>query len=241
MCIINGENATITASLPSVTAYGCGNEIDIMNNSCGYGTAVSGEYFLCLADGDGTCPDGCTLKLSEELVQGNTYTISYFDRGWDENGCCPPGVPLEVGVYHRSCYTGNRGIYKPGANGKRLESAHILICCPKQWRLYQFTGSHRQHTMDTHRFADDLGGCPPPTTLLVNHNHRHYSDIKMESGAGSCFLCYKDKASGTSAWTGAATSLNHVLLSTLDPSTKYVCRVKTILQYRNLISNPYGL
>jgi hypothetical protein len=98
LCIINGSNEYINNNVLGVTAYGCANEIDLMNNTCGYGTAISGKYFLCLSNGDGTCTDAVNLKLNRKLVQGQTYTICYFDRGYDVNGCCPPGSPLEIGI-----------------------------------------------------------------------------------------------------------------------------------------------
>src|ERR1043165_10127431 len=62
-CIINGSNATITANLSNSNAYGVGQEIDLMNNGCGYGTAYSGNYFLCLANSSGTSPDAITLTF----------------------------------------------------------------------------------------------------------------------------------------------------------------------------------
>src|SRR6185295_12555999 len=97
-CIINAYNAYITSNVTGLDAYGCGNEMDLMNNTCGYGTAYAGDYFLWLANSSGICPDACTLQLDAPLVSGNSYTISYYDRGWDQYGCCPPGVPLEIGV-----------------------------------------------------------------------------------------------------------------------------------------------
>ncbi len=97
-CIINGSNTVITNNLFNAVAYGIGNEIDLMNNTCGYGTAYSGNYFICLANSSGFSPDGITLALNAPLVAGNTYTLYYYDRGYDVFGCCPPGVPLEVGI-----------------------------------------------------------------------------------------------------------------------------------------------
>lgn len=97
-CIVNGTNSYITSNVTGIEAYGCGEEIDLMDNTCGYGTSYAGDYFLCLANSSGTCPDACTMQLDAPLVAGNSYTISYYDRGWDEYSCCPPGVPLEIGV-----------------------------------------------------------------------------------------------------------------------------------------------
>src|SRR6185503_1791501 len=40
------------------------------------------------------------------LVSGQAYTLYYHDRGYDVYGCCPPGVPIEVGI---STTSGSQG------------------------------------------------------------------------------------------------------------------------------------
>ena len=97
-CIVNGSNNVITANVLATTAFGCAGEIDLMNNFCGWGLAKSGSYFLCLANGNRHCGDACNLELTANLIAGNTYTISYFDRGYDTDKCCKPSVALEVGI-----------------------------------------------------------------------------------------------------------------------------------------------
>jgi hypothetical protein len=44
-CIVNGNNNIISTNVAGTTAYGCAGEIDLMYNSCGYGTALSGNIF----------------------------------------------------------------------------------------------------------------------------------------------------------------------------------------------------
>lgn len=97
-CMLNIPNAQLNSNLPDTEGYGLGNEIDLMDNFCGYGTAYTGNYFLCLANSTGTNPDACTFSLCLPMIQGNSYTLTYYDRGWYQQGCCPPGVPLEVGI-----------------------------------------------------------------------------------------------------------------------------------------------
>lgn len=97
-CIINGSNDVITSNVVATTAFGCAGEIDLMNNLCGWGLAKSGTYFLCLANGNRHCGDACNLELTANLIAGNTYTVSYFDRGYDVEKCCKPSVALEVGI-----------------------------------------------------------------------------------------------------------------------------------------------
>jgi len=97
-CFLNIPNSQLNSNLADADGYGVGNEIDLMDNLCGYGTAYTGNYFLCLANSTGTNPDACTFLLCLPLIQGNSYTLTYYDRAWYQQGCCPPGVPLEIGV-----------------------------------------------------------------------------------------------------------------------------------------------
>ena len=74
-CIVNGSNRLINANVAATTAYGCAGEIDLMNNDCGYGTAVSGQYFLCLSNAQGVCGDACNLQLTKNLAEYSTIML----------------------------------------------------------------------------------------------------------------------------------------------------------------------
>jgi hypothetical protein len=93
-CNYNMSNATFTSLMANSTAYGVQSQLDIMNNTCPYGTPQSGLWMVSLATNAGTT-DAFTTMLSAPLVAGNTYTMSFYDRG-DPN--YPPGVPIQIGI-----------------------------------------------------------------------------------------------------------------------------------------------
>ncbi len=93
-CNYNMSNATFTSLMANSTGYGVQNQLDIMNNTCPYGTPQNGLWMVSLATNGGTT-DAFTTRLSAPLVAGNTYTMSFYDRG-DPN--YPPGVPIQIGI-----------------------------------------------------------------------------------------------------------------------------------------------
>ena len=161
-CIVNGDNATITSNVTGIDAYGCGNEMDLMNNTCGYGTAYEGNYFLCFANGAYTCPDACTMQLDAPLVAGNTYTISYYDRGWDFY----QPVPLEVGV---STVAGTAGtiVYTSPAPTTGVWSQRVFsFVAPNSGQYISFAAEYN-NTRWTH--IDSLNiysGCSANITIV---------------------------------------------------------------------------
>lgn len=94
-CDYNMTNASFTAKMSNCTAYGGGGELDIMQTSCPYGPSQSGTWFAALAAPSGVT-DAFTMQLSAPLVSGTTYTMSFWDKG--DIGCCPPGMPVIIGV-----------------------------------------------------------------------------------------------------------------------------------------------
>ena len=93
-CNYNMSNATFTSLMANSTGYGVQSQLDIMNNTCPYGTPQNGLWMVSLATNAGTT-DAFTTMLSAPLVAGNTYTMSFYDRG-DPN--YPPGVPIQIGI-----------------------------------------------------------------------------------------------------------------------------------------------
>lgn len=94
-CDYNMSNATFTTKMANATAYGLGGELDIMQSTCPYGPSQSGTWFAALACPSGNT-DAFTMRLSAPLVMGVTYTLSFWDKG--DIGCCPPGMPVIIGV-----------------------------------------------------------------------------------------------------------------------------------------------
>jgi hypothetical protein len=82
-CLYNINNSTFNGSVNSCFAYGIGNQLDIVRSSCGYGLAQDGEWFVAMAvDISNTQNDAFSMTLSSPVTMGNTYTLSWVDRGW---------------------------------------------------------------------------------------------------------------------------------------------------------------
>lgn len=98
-CNYNISNATFNSLMANTVAYGMDQELDIMD-FCFYGTPHSGNWLVSLANGDGAAGtgDAFTMQLSAPLVAGTSYTLSYWDRGFNVSGCCPPGGRLQIGL-----------------------------------------------------------------------------------------------------------------------------------------------
>ncbi len=93
-CDYNMANATFTSKMANSTGYGVSNQLDIMNNTCPYGTPQNGSWMVSLATNAGNS-DAFTMMLSAPLVATTTYTMRFYDRG-DPN--YPPGVPIMIGI-----------------------------------------------------------------------------------------------------------------------------------------------
>lgn len=163
-CIINGDNAYITANVSDVTAYGLGNEIDLMDNGCGYGTSYNGTYFLCLANSSGNSPDACTMMLDVPLDSGNTYTVCYYDRGWDQFGCCPPGIPIEVGVSASANSQGTIVYTSPVPTTNVWSERVFSFVAPGNGQYISFQAQDNNMRW-THIDFIQLNACCAPTTL----------------------------------------------------------------------------
>ncbi len=94
VCDYNMANATWNTEMANSVAYGAGNELDIMQTSCPYGPSQNGTWFAALAFPTGS--DAFTMQLSAPLVAGTTYSMSFWDKG--DVACCPPGMPVVIGI-----------------------------------------------------------------------------------------------------------------------------------------------
>ncbi len=80
-CNFNITNASFNGMMNDCYAFGSADQLDIINNPCGYGTAEHGNQFVGLAvDITNTLTDGFSMELSAPLVAGNTYLLSFYNR-----------------------------------------------------------------------------------------------------------------------------------------------------------------
>ncbi len=99
-CNFNMSNAAFTSTMSNTVAYGVANQCDIINaanSSCsiGFGSSQSGNWFTALAVGISGDADAFTMELCCPLIAGNTYTMSFWDKG-AANEASPN--PIVIGV-----------------------------------------------------------------------------------------------------------------------------------------------
>ena len=90
---INLSNSSFNNFMPNSTAFGTFENLDIITSNTYCGVALSGNWFIALTGG-GT--DAITMELSEPLVAGEEYTISFWDRGCDAFSYGPLSVNIGV-------------------------------------------------------------------------------------------------------------------------------------------------
>lgn len=103
-CLINPSNTTYNNSISNSIAFGdySFSGPDLLKNTCPYGSPTNGTWFLAL--GYGTQPsvgyrsDAISLEIDMNLVQGNSYTIKYFDKISTDGGGAGGLIPLEFGL-----------------------------------------------------------------------------------------------------------------------------------------------
>lgn len=98
-CQYNISNATFNAGVSNTVAFGIASQLDIISTACGFGSAQQGSWFVAMAvDISNTQNDAFSMRLNTPLVNGASYTLSWYDRGWS------PYVTnvLEVGISNAS-------------------------------------------------------------------------------------------------------------------------------------------
>lgn len=82
-CQYNIPNATFNAGMPSTVGFGIASQLDIIASSCGFGSAQQGNWFVAMAvDISNSQNDAFSMQLNTPLVNGASYTLSWYDRGW---------------------------------------------------------------------------------------------------------------------------------------------------------------
>ncbi|MCZ6765888.1 MAG: hypothetical protein O7D32_03065 [bacterium] len=99
-CNFNQSNASITAGLANITAYGAATEIDEMSNgtSCGFaGPPQSGTVKLAIhRQSVGGSTDEFSFLLSSAVVAGTAYDISFYS--WSDLSFDPDVGWVEIGL-----------------------------------------------------------------------------------------------------------------------------------------------
>ena len=84
---INMTNSDYNTNVANSFAFGTAGNMDIIRTDAFCGYPEHGTWFVAFTGG-GT--DAISLTLSAPLVQGNSYTVSYYDRGCASIGISSP-------------------------------------------------------------------------------------------------------------------------------------------------------
>jgi len=104
ICSINLHNNVFNYLMSDCFAFGTGDNLDILIDTCGFGLAQEGNFYIGLAvDTSNTLTDALSLKLSSSVISGHTYTIYFYNRQYFEF----EANLLEVGYSSDSLSFGN--------------------------------------------------------------------------------------------------------------------------------------
>jgi hypothetical protein len=93
MCLINTSVEVFNANVRNTHAFGSFRRPDIASTNCGSGDAKEGNWFIGLATNveRGVTSEAVTLELTQPLVKGSQYTLSFWTRG---RGPISPNVQI---------------------------------------------------------------------------------------------------------------------------------------------------
>jgi gliding motility-associated-like protein len=90
---INLVNASFNSFMLDTYAFGSFGNMDIINSSTYCGAAQNGSWYVSLTGG---LTDAITMTLSTPLVSGQTYTLTFWDRGCIAFSTSSPAVQIGV-------------------------------------------------------------------------------------------------------------------------------------------------
>ena len=79
-CNPNITNEVFNSKVQGVYAFGAASNLDILRDTCGYGNAYEGRYYVGIAVDLNGRRDALSLSLAAPLSIGGTYKLSYYVR-----------------------------------------------------------------------------------------------------------------------------------------------------------------
>src|SRR5688572_26427762 len=104
-CMINITNANYNQNMFNSTAFGTFENLDIVDNACGFGSSQSGQYciFIAVSNVDSSFQEAISFDLTTPLQVGISYTLTFFARvitGFST-------TPIKIGVSLSNSTFGN--------------------------------------------------------------------------------------------------------------------------------------
>lgn len=152
-CGYNLPNFIFNQGMQDVTAFGGKEEIDVMDESCGYGPAFEGEDFIAMFYH--AHADAVALHLSAPLEPGRTYVLHFAVK----NGL-PPGEPagkIRIGLSSLAFASGDL-LFETPAAGQAWEELTVTF---KPEQAYAFVTAEITPKPGAWVFLDGFRfGCP---------------------------------------------------------------------------------
>jgi hypothetical protein len=103
-CLVNPTNTAYNNVISNSFSFGdySFSGPDLLKSTCPYGSPANGTWFLGIGYGSqpgvGYRSDAISLEIDMNLVQGNSYTIRYFDKVSTAGGTEGGLIPLQFGL-----------------------------------------------------------------------------------------------------------------------------------------------
>ncbi len=123
MCLINTSVEVFNANVKNTHAFGSFRRPDIASTNCGNGDAKEGNWFIGLATNveRGVTSEAVTLELTQPLVKGSQYSLSFWVRG---RGPISPNV--QIGITNVDSLQGEL-VYTVAANSITMDWVENVI------------------------------------------------------------------------------------------------------------------
>ncbi|MEW6468822.1 MAG: PKD domain-containing protein [Bacteroidota bacterium] len=188
---INLSNGAFNAIMANTVAFGSFGDMDIITSATYCGLAQDRCWYVALT---GSTTDAITMELSAPLVTGNSYTISFFDKGcWGTfSGSAPP---VEVGLST-----------VPGALGTPIYNAPAPVNNVWTQRTFTFVAPNNGQYISVHLPTGGLGDwtqidnfsfTATPTTLPCNPNALTASFTTTNNICPGTCINFTDNSTGT--------------------------------------------
>jgi hypothetical protein len=95
-CLFNLDNPIFNGTMEHTFAFGPNDELDIQTSGCGYAEPPSNDWFVSLSKRPTGDYDAFSMVLSEALLLGESYEVSYWEMSVDTFG--NGNIPLHFGL-----------------------------------------------------------------------------------------------------------------------------------------------
>lgn len=169
---INLSNDMLEKMLPGVYAFGSYGDVDIISSGTyGGGGPKNGRWYIALTGG-GT--DIVALELSQPLVKGQTYKMSFYDR----KATGYPASPIQIGLSNEAHQFGEAIYIAPQAALENVWTQRVFAFTASTAATYitvQMPIGDISHWVNIDHFSFEPVKCPTELTLTA-------SSLKVDKG-----------------------------------------------------------